>query len=269
MNRSVVLAAALLFALHAYAQEVAVPSRAGADALADACADLVLDRADPARWIVAEPGPLADALDRRAAARGGAVSVVPLRGLTRTKLAGLERAAAESVPLAKVRAALDLGAAPFVLSWLAADPDGAASNVVLATLPTLPLAAGCAAVPDGAVFRLAREAPSGTNELRALAARYADFRDALGEALATAEGAAEDPAAAETRRLAGLLGDELGCLLADAGLRDEAIRAFRLADTANPAGASALLNLASLAREEGTPEERAEIARRHRSIAPT
>ena len=267
MNRSVVLAAALLFALHAYAQEVAVPSRAGADALADACADLVLDRADPARWIVAEPGPLADALDRRAAARGGAVSVVPLRGLTRTKLAGLERAAAESVPLAKVRAALDLGAAPFVLSWLAADPDGAASNVVLATLPTLPLAAGCAAVPDGAVFRLAREEPSGTNELRGLAVRYAEFRDALGETLATAEGAAEDPAAAETRRLAGLLGDELGCLLADAGLRDEAIRAFRLADAANPAGGSALLNLASLAREEGTPEERAEIARRLEALA--
>ena len=261
MKRLAVPAIALSTVLAALAQEPA------ADALADACADLVLEGAAPARWIVAEPGAFADALDRRAAARGGAVSVVPLRGLTRTKLAGLERAAAETVPDAKVRAALDLGGAPFVLSWLAADPEGAASNVVLAALPTLPLAAGCRAVPDGAVFRLAREAPSSTNDLRALAARYADFRDALGEALAGADGAAEAPAAAEARRLAGLLGDELGCLLADAGLRDEALRAFRLADAANPAGGSALLNLASMAREDGTPEERAEIARRLEGLA--
>ncbi len=266
------LTAVFVFALGlssaVFAEEPAATTEAAAFfASEDACADLVLDAAAPARWVVAEPGRFSEALDRRAAARGGAISVVPLRGLTRTKLASLERAAAESVPLAKVRAALDLGAAPFVLSWLAADPDGAASNVVLATLPTLPLAAGCAAVPDGAVFRLAREAPSGTNELRALAARYADFRDALGEALAGAGSSPAGTFAEEARRLAGLLGDELGCLLADAGLRDEAIRAFRLADTANPAGGSALLNLASLAREEGTPEERAEIARRLEALA--
>lgn len=257
---SVVLALGFVLASAVRAQEAG-------DALADACAELVLDRASPARWIVAEPGALADALDRRAAARGGDVSVVPLRGLTRARLAVLERTAADSVPSSKVRAALDLGAAPFVLSWLAADPDGAASNVVLATLPTLPLAAGCAAVPDGAVFRLARVAPSSTNDLLALAARYTDFRDSLGEALAAAEGAADDPAAAEARRLAGLVGDELGCLLAGAGLRDEAIRAFRLADAANPAGASALLNLATLAREEGTPEERAALAGRLEALA--
>ena len=259
-----VLSLVLAAALSARAQEPAgaPPSREPSPAVADALADLVLDGAAPARWIVAEPGALAEALDRRAAARGGDVSVVPLRGLTRAQLAVLERAAAESVPSAKVRAALDLGAAPFVLSWLAADPDGAASNVVLAALPTLPLAVGRAAVPDGAVFRLAREAPSSTNDLLSLAARYADFRDALGEALATAEGAADDPAAADARRLAGLLGDELGCLLEGAGLRAEALRAFRLADAANPAGASALLNLASLVREDGTPEERAALARR-------
>jgi len=262
---SVVFALALGLASALRAQDPAPsPSPADVDALADACADLVLDRIAPARWVVAESGALADALDRRSAARGGEVRVVPLRGLTRTKLAGLERAAAESVPDAKVRAALDLGGAPFVLAWLAADPDGAATNVALAALPSLPLAAGFAAVPDGPVFRLAREEPAGTNELRGLAARYAEFRDALGETLATAPGGAGSSGAAqaEARRLAGLLGNDLGCLLARAGLREEALAALRLADAADPGGASALLNLASLLREAGDAEDRATIARR-------
>ena len=240
------LVAALFAAPAALAAPAPVAPAAAETAFADACADLVLDGAAPARWLLAEPGPLADALARRSAVRKAGVAVVPVRGLTRSGAAVAERAARD-IPQANVRDALDLGPAPFVLAWIAADGAAAASNVVLATLPTLPLSAHFAAVPDGAVFRLAPEEPAEPEALRALAARHDAFRDALGELLAAAPPEAAR-ARADAARLAGLLGNNLGVLLARAGLRDEAAAAFRSADAAYPQGHSALLNLATLAR---------------------
>ena len=229
---------------------------------AGAVAATVLSSAGGARWILAEPGPLADALE--AAAGKDGPRVLRVRGGEGPSLDALASAAA-AIPQPRVRAALDLGAAPFLLAWMREDPAAACSNVVLAALPTLPAAAGLAAVPDGAVFRVAPSAPTNASDLARLAVKAEMFRDDLGDLLA---GPGRDaPAAAALRRLAAQLADHLGCLLERGGLREEAIEAFRAADAAAPDAPSALLNLASLARDEGANLPRQEIAKRLDALA--
>lgn len=255
------LIAAALFATGAWADV-----RQSADVLADQCADVVLGGLGRGTWVVAEPGPLYDALSRRARGRG--VTVLPTMGGTVQDLRDWTKAA-ESIPNAKVRDSLDLGVAPFVLTWIATDPVGAGSNLVLATLPTLPRAVRAEAVPDGLVFRIVPAAPTDERELRRLLARYEEARDEFGEALNSVAGALvqQSPARTAFCQLAGLCGNNLGVLCEGAGLREEAWQAFRASDTVYPDGVSALLNLATLARSGTHAAERDRLAGRLQSLA--
>ncbi|MBR1836796.1 MAG: hypothetical protein IJ783_05870, partial [Kiritimatiellae bacterium] len=64
------------------------------------------------------------------------------------------------------------------------------------------------------------------------------------------------------RRLAGMAGNNLGCILASCGDVEAAVREFLRADAVYPAGISAMLNLATLARDGVASASRSDLASR-------
>ena len=245
-------------AARAPARPAPAPVPAG-PSVREAFADLMLSDLRGASWLVAEPGPLADSVEARAEATG-----VPLRVLRIDAIGGEgpELSAAEAAFLPpRVRAASDLGAAPFVLAWLLNDPATACSNVVFAAYPTLPEAAGLAAVPDGAFFRVVRDEKEAFYDPAPLLARHDAWRDEAGEILS------RDPdgrASAAERALVSRLDNELGVCLVRHGRRPfaPALDAFRAAHAASPGAVSPLLNLATMARDGfvASGDSRARIA---------
>ena len=225
----------------------------------EAFADLLLSDLRGARWLVAEPGPLADSVEARAAATG-----VPLRVLRIDAVGGegpelSDEEAAAFAP--RTRAACDLAATAFVLAWLWDDPEAACSNVVLAACPTLPEVAGFAAVPDGAFFRIVRDEAEAFYDPAPLLVRHDAWRDEAGEILS------RDPDGRETadeRAHVSRLDNELGVCLVRHGRRPftSALGAFRAAHAASPGAVSPLLNLASMARDGfvANGESRARVA---------
>lgn len=260
LNVLAVLAAALV------AAGASAQVRPSSEVLADQCADVVLGGLGKGTWVIAEPGPLYESLARRARGRG--ITVLPTMGGSAQDLRDWSESA-RKIPNAKVRDSLDLGVAPFVLSWIGNDPAGASSNLVLATLPTLPRAVRAEAVPDGLVFRIVPAAPTDEKELRRLLARYEDARDEFGEALNSVAGALvqQNPARTAYCQLAGLCGNNLGVFCEQAGLREEAWQAFHASDAVYPDGVSALLNLATLAKSGVHAADGSRLAGRLQGLA--
>ena len=231
----------------------ATPVTTAASAAADSCADLALARVGEARFILARPGAQAEALRRRAKIRGLRLEVLELPGAGAADVPDVSSAKAAAIECGAstgVVAALDLGALPFAAVWLRASGADAARFLRLADMPAAldALSTGFTGVPDGLLF-----APVATNDvasrLDAAMRGCGEVREMLGETLLELSSADRDaPEIRQWRRLAALCGNNLGCLLAEAGRVEDAAAAFRSADAVCPDAVSPLLNLASLAK---------------------
>lgn len=233
------------------------------------CADTVIESLDGARWIIADPV-VAAALRERLEESGRDVNVLSMMNESPEALAKAA-GAAKCIPSVNVRKALDLGAAPFLLAWLREDPAAACSNVVLAANPELPEFAQFKAYPDGMVMRLAKDEPTGDAALRGLLARCMDKRVEIGEALTALPQQLQREekyrATAPFRQLAGMIGNNLGVILAKNGMTNEAFNVFKSADAVFPAGHSALLNTASLLKRSPNQALSARVGARLNDLA--
>lgn len=251
----------------AFAEQASGAAAPPSSAAGDAAAELALSSLGGAKFVVARAGAQADALTRRAAALGLGVRIVAVGDaapLDDSALAGIADAASALGAPKGVLAALDLGPAAFFAVWLRSDPE-AAKAVRFAAFPSLvdSLVPGFCSVPDGLLFAPVPESDATADFLRRASQRFSDVRDEFGEILLGVRGgASSDAALAPWLQLAGCAGNNLGCLLSDAQMPEEAVAAFRAADAVNPSGVSPLLNLATLAKRGVGAAAREDLARR-------
>lgn len=235
-------------------------------AFADYCVDAVLDSLNGRTWLVTDG--FADALMvQRAKAKGIDLVAMPLRMSNASGIADFEKAV-KALGNPKLEAAAALGTAPFVLTWLAENPKEAVTNLALMVEPSLAKVAGFTPLPSGLVYTMEKPEGVTADVLKAAAAKYLDLRDSLGERIVTLP--EMDVVAAFEKRIraqAAMCGNNLGVLLYEAQMTNQALNLFSQANSIDTGNISSLLNKASVVRGGVRPELAEKLAEALNALA--
>lgn len=230
------------------------PPDADSEQMAYFYSDSILDSLEGRKWVLGD-GFLGEQLAARAESRGLAGLVVtPGRQATEAELDAFETSV-QKLGSPKLEAAAMLGSVPFALSWMKEKPDVAATNLALAAWPPLAAFGGFEAVPSGLLYLLRKPEEVNSNLLEKVLGKYLQERDAVGEMVAVVPGG--DDVDALKKRISAqtaMSGNNLGVLLYNAAMTNEALNVFIQASAIDKDNLSALLNKATLVREGARPE---------------
>ncbi len=219
----------------------------------DFCNDAILDSLNGRTWLLTD-GFADGLLASRAKAKGIALVLMPMRQASDAALETFEQAV-KTLGSPKLEAAAALGTAPFLLTWMQENPEGASAKLALMVDPSLAKAVGLEAVPNGLVYQVMKSADVNTAAVLRATAQYRKVRDSLGEEISTLPDDKTTLAHANRiRALAAACGNNLGCLLYGVDQKDVALEIFSLAHSIDKSNMSSLLNKASLVKEGFKPE---------------
>ena len=235
-------------------QASAKPLDSDAEQLISFYTDSVLNSLEGRKWILCD-GFSGEQLAERAKSRGyDGLVVMPGRQTTELELETFE-ASVQSLGSQKLEAAAMLGSVPFALAWMEERPDAAATNLALAAWPSLSAFAGFEAVPSGLIYLLEKPQGVGSNQLQKALVKYLRERDAVGEMVSvTPNGVLVDALKKRISSQTAMSGNNLGVLLYNAGMTNDALNVFMQASAIDKDNLSALLNKATVVREGVRPE---------------
>lgn len=239
---------------------------AAGEAFADYCVDAVIDGLQGRTWLVTD-GFADERMVQRAKAKGIDLVAMPLRMGSASANEAFEKAV-KRLGNPKLEAAASLGTAPFVLTWLSENPKEARANLALLVEPSLAKVAGFTPLPSGLVYTVEKPEDVTADVLKAATARYLELRDSLGETIITLPKA--DVAGASEKHIraqAAMSGNNLGVLLYEAQMTNQALNLFSQANSIDKRNISSLLNKASVVRGGARPELAEKLAEELNAVA--